>query len=57
MEEQTPRISIVMGIIANGEPHLHAVVSDHEVAYAGHLKGGCRMLYLAKISHFKHPII
>ena len=26
------------GIIADGEPHLHVVVSDPEKAYAGHLK-------------------
>mgnify|MGYP000203285798 CR=1 FL=1 len=43
-------LASVMGIIANGEPHLHAVVSDHEVAYAGHLEKGCRTLYLAEIA-------
>lgn len=37
------------GIIAGGEPHLHAVVSDTEKAYAGHLEEGCRVLYLAEI--------
>ncbi len=37
------------GIIANGEPHLHAVVSDHEKAYSGHLEEGCRVLYLAEM--------
>lgn len=37
------------GIIADGEPHLHAVVSDTEKAYAGHLEKGCRVLYLAEI--------
>ena len=37
------------GIIANGEPHLHVIVSDSEKAYAGHLEDGCRVLYLAEI--------
>ena len=39
----------INGIIANGEPHLHVVVSDSEKAYAGHLEEGCRTLYLAEI--------
>ena len=38
------------GIIANGEPHLHVLVSDPEKAYAGHLEDGCRVLYLAEIT-------
>jgi len=42
-------LASVMGIIANGEPHLHVAVSDHEVAYVGHLEEGCRTLYLAEI--------
>ena len=37
------------GLIADGKPHLHAVVSDKEKAYAGHLEMGCRVLYLAEI--------
>jgi predicted DNA-binding protein with PD1-like motif len=39
----------VNGIIANGEPHLHVVVSDSEKAYAGHLEDGCRMLYIVEL--------
>jgi len=42
-------LASIDGIIANGEPHLHAVVSDSEKAYAGHLEPGCRVLYLAEI--------
>lgn len=37
------------GVIADGRPHLHAVVSDNKKAYAGHLEKGCRVLYLAEI--------
>jgi len=39
----------LIGIIADGKPHLHAVVSDCERAYAEHLEEGCRTLYLAEI--------
>lgn len=40
----------IMGIIADGKPHLHAVVSDKDFAYAGHLEEKCRTLYLAEIA-------
>jgi len=42
-------LASVSGVIANGEPHLHVVVSDSEKAYAGHLERGSRTLYLAEI--------
>jgi predicted DNA-binding protein with PD1-like motif len=42
-------LASINGIIANGEPHLHVVVSDHEKAYAGHLEDGCRTLYLVEL--------
>jgi hypothetical protein len=42
-------LASIDGIIADGKPHLHTVVSDHEKAYAGHLEDGCRVLYLAEI--------
>lgn len=40
----------ISGIIADGEPHLHVVVSyrDEEV-YAGHLENDSEVLYLAEI--------
>lgn len=37
------------GVVAGGEPHLHAVVSDARSAYGGHVERGCRVLYLAEI--------
>ncbi|MBS7614526.1 DNA-binding protein [Candidatus Bathyarchaeota archaeon] len=43
-------LASINGIVANGEPHLHIVVSDSEKAYAGHLEEGCRTLYLAEIT-------
>lgn len=48
-EDKPLELVSIDGIIANGKPHLHAVVSDHEKAYAGHLENGCRVLYLAEI--------
>ena len=42
-------LASIDGLIADGKPHLHAVVSDKEKAYAGHLESGCRVLYLAEI--------
>jgi len=42
-------LASVGGVIANGEPHLHIVVSDSEKAYSGHLEKGCRVLYLAEM--------
>ena len=43
-------LSSIQGLIADGSPHLHAVVSDKDKAYSGHLEEGCRVLYLAEIS-------
>lgn len=41
----------VNGLIAEGEPHLHIVVScgENEV-YAGHLEDGSEVLYLAEVA-------
>ncbi len=48
-EDKPLELASLSGIIANGVPHLHTVVSDHERAYSGHLEPGCRVLYLAEI--------
>ncbi|MDD5675421.1 MAG: DNA-binding protein [Chitinivibrionales bacterium] len=41
----------VNGLIADGEPHLHIVVScAEEPAWGGHLEEGCEVLYLAEIA-------
>lgn len=37
------------GIIANGQPHLHTVISDKDKAVAGHMEPGCRILYLGEV--------
>ncbi|MGE5529082.1 MAG: PPC domain-containing DNA-binding protein [Patescibacteria group bacterium] len=55
-EDKPLELAALQGIIAGGRPHLHAVVSDTERAYAGHLEPGCRVLYLAEIVLFElHP--
>ncbi len=38
------------GIIVNGEPHIHAVVSNVQGAYGGHLERGNRVLYLCEVA-------
>lgn len=48
-ENKPLELSSIDGIIADGIPHLHTVVSDSEKAYSGHLEEGCRVLYLAEI--------
>jgi len=44
-------LSSISGIIADGEPHLHAVVSyaDEEV-YSGHLENNSEVLYVAEVA-------
>ena len=48
-EDKPLELSSIDGIIADGKPHLHATVSDHEVAYSGHLEEGCKVLYLVEV--------
>jgi len=48
-DDKPLEIASIDGIIANGSPHLHMVISDHKHAYAGHLEHGCRILYLCEI--------
>ena len=41
----------VSGLIADGEPHLHIVVScGEDEVYGGHLEGDSEVLYLAEIA-------
>lgn len=52
--EQPLELLSVSGIIADGEPHLHGVVShkDNE-AQGGHIEPGCEVAYLAEIVIYK----
>jgi len=49
-------ISAMSGLIANGMPHIHMVMSvygqkadEEQVTYTGHLEEGCRVLYLIEM--------
>ncbi len=48
-EDKPLELTSIDGLIADGVPHLHMVVSDHEKAYSGHLEEGCRILYLGEV--------
>jgi predicted DNA-binding protein with PD1-like motif len=48
-DDKPLELSSIDGIIANGIPHLHMVVSDHKFAYSGHVEPGCRILYLGEV--------
>jgi len=48
-EDVPMELASVDGIIANGMPHLHAVVSDDKGTYAGHVEPGCVILYLGEL--------
>ena len=48
-DDKPLELSSIDGIIANGMPHLHMVVSDHKYAYSGHVEPGCRILYLGEL--------
>ena len=49
-ENQPLELLSIQGIIANGSPHLHMLISDKEKAYGGHLEEGCRILYLGEVA-------
>jgi hypothetical protein len=50
LEDEPLELVSVQGIIADGKPHLHAVVSKgFKQNYSGHLEDSCEVLYLAEI--------
>ena len=48
-DDEPLEVASIDGIIADGKPHLHMVVSDKRLAVAGHLEPGCRILYLGEV--------
>ena len=42
-------LTAMQGIIADGHPHFHAVFSDPEKTYSGHLEEGSVVLYMAEL--------
>lgn len=43
-------LASLQGLVIDGEPHFHMVVSDLSQTYTGHLEEGTTVLYLAEIS-------
>jgi len=44
-----------LGLIADGEPHIHIVLSHNgQGGFGGHLEKGCRVLNLAELTIFKY---
>lgn len=48
-EDKPLELSAISGVIADGTPHIHMVVSDKNYAYSGHCEPGCIVLYLCEI--------
>lgn len=46
LEDKPLELSSIQGIVADGVPHFHAVFSDLDKTYSGHLEDGCRVLYV-----------
>ena len=42
-------LGATQGVIADGQPHFHAVFSDLEKTYSGHLEDGTEVLYLIEM--------
>ncbi len=40
----------MQGVVVDGKPHFHIVISDLEQTYTGHLENETRILYLAEIT-------
>ncbi len=43
-------LASLQGLVVDGQPHFHMVVSDTESAYTGHLENGTTVLYLTEIT-------
>jgi len=48
--EQPMELASIQGVVVDGEPHFHMVVSDLEKTYTGHLEEGTTVVYLCEIS-------
>jgi len=48
--EKPLELASLQGVVIDGEPHFHMVVSDLESTYTGHLEEDTTVLYLAEIS-------
>lgn len=48
--ERPMELASLQGVVINGHPHFHMVVSDIELPYTGHLENGTTVLYLVEIT-------
>ena len=48
--DEPMELSSLQGILLDGHPHFHLVVSDLKQAYTGHLEEGSTILYVAEIT-------
>ena len=48
--ERPMELASLQGMVVDGQPHFHMVVSDTGAAYTGHLENGTTVLYLAEIT-------
>ena len=48
--EKPIELGAAQGLIINGEPHFHLVISEENSLYAGHMEPGCEVQYLAEFS-------
>ena len=53
-ENEPLELVLMTGVIADGEAHIHAVISDKNKATGGHLEPGCTVVYLAEIVIYEH---
>lgn len=48
--EKPIELGAAQGLIIDGEPHFHLVISEPEGMYAGHMELGCEVQYLAELA-------
>lgn len=48
--EKPIELGAAQGLIINGEPHFHRVISEENSLYAGHMEPGCEVQYLAEFA-------
>lgn len=48
--EKPLELASLQGVVVDGKPHFHMVISDLESTYTGHLENGTTVLYLSEIT-------
>jgi uncharacterized protein len=48
--EKPIELASLQGVVIDGEPHFHMVVSDLDKTYTGHLEDGTTVVYLSEIT-------